>query len=77
MCEMLLDVKRHVEMFSLLAFFEFRLLLVVFCFEKIQTGHFELIVAAVIWLKYCRYVVKLYPINQSRKKKRMFCYLLL
>ena len=26
-----------------------------------------LIVAAFIWLKYCRYGVKLYPINQSTK----------
>ena len=30
--------------------------------------HFKLIVVALIWLKYCRYGVKIYPINQSINK---------
>ena len=30
-----------------------------------QPDHFKLIVAAVLWLKYCRYGVEIYKINQS------------
>ena len=33
-----------------------------------QPDHFKLIVVALIWLKYCRYGVKIYPINQSINK---------
>ena len=33
--------------------------------QNFKTDHMYLIVAAVTWLKYCRYGVKLYPINQS------------
>ena len=32
--------------------------------KNFQTIHFQLIDAAVIWLKYCRYGVKHFPINQ-------------
>ena len=33
--------------------------------QHFKTDHISLIVAAVTWLKYCQFGVKLYPINQS------------
>ena len=33
--------------------------------NNFTTDYFKLIVTAVTWLKYCRYGVKLYQINQS------------
>ena len=36
--------------------------------SKFQTDNVSLIVAVVTWLKYCRYGVKPYPINQSNNQ---------
>ena len=38
-------------------------------FKISKTDHISLIVAAVTWLKYCRYGVKLYPIKPNLGKR--------